>query len=144
MIEFVFSASPETIRSEPPEFCSFAPSATAGPGSLRIDGILMFLPFPYQERPLSCCRAAELLGRHKVLIPALHSEHVADHLPGNGQRGPVGVPSLQFSGTDHGEFMALPRRQFGCFNQHSLDVLVGLLGDRHPHSGYPYSSLSLV
>ena len=37
MIEFVFSASPETIRSEPPEFCSFAQSATAGPGSLRID-----------------------------------------------------------------------------------------------------------
>jgi len=30
MIEFVFSASPETIRSEPPEFYSFAQSATGG------------------------------------------------------------------------------------------------------------------
>jgi hypothetical protein len=30
MIEFVFSASPETIRSEPPEFCSFAQSANGG------------------------------------------------------------------------------------------------------------------
>ena len=37
MIEFVFSASPETIRSEPPEFDPFAQSATAGPGSLRVD-----------------------------------------------------------------------------------------------------------
>ena len=56
-------------------------------------------------------------------MPALHSEHVADHLSRNRQRGPVGISSLQFSGSDHGEFMALPHRQFGCFNQHSLDVL---------------------
>jgi len=36
MIEFVFSASPETIRNEPPEHCPFAQSASAGPGSLRV------------------------------------------------------------------------------------------------------------
>jgi hypothetical protein len=30
MIEYVFSASPETIRSEPPECCSFAQSAIGG------------------------------------------------------------------------------------------------------------------
>jgi len=66
-------------------------------------------------------------------MPALHREHVADHLPGNRQRGPIGVPALQFSLPDHRQFMALPHRQFGCFNQHSLDVLVALLGDRHPH-----------
>ena len=30
MIEFVFSASPETIRNEPPEYDPFAQSATGG------------------------------------------------------------------------------------------------------------------
>jgi hypothetical protein len=30
MIEFVISASPETIRNEPPEGCSFAQSAIGG------------------------------------------------------------------------------------------------------------------
>ncbi len=34
-IEFVFAASPETIRREPREYDSVAQSATAGPGSLR-------------------------------------------------------------------------------------------------------------
>ena len=49
----------------------------------------MFLPFLFRKA-LRCRRSAELLGRHEVLIPALHSEHVADHFPGYRQRGPVG------------------------------------------------------
>jgi hypothetical protein len=36
MIEFVISASPETIRSEPPEFDPSPSRQSAGPGSLRV------------------------------------------------------------------------------------------------------------
>jgi hypothetical protein len=70
----------------------------------------MFLPFLIIRKALRCWRSAELLGRHEVLIPALHSEHVADHFPGYRQRGPVGISSLQFSLANQREFMALPRR----------------------------------
>jgi hypothetical protein len=118
MIEFVFSATPETIRSEPPEFCSFTQSATADLAvcaSMNPD----IFAFSLKGKALSCCRSAELLGRYEVLVPALHSEHVADHLPGNRQRGPVRNSLLQLSGSDHGEFMALQRCQFGCLHQHS-------------------------
>ena len=41
-IEFVFSASPETIRSEPPEFDSFAQWATCGTWQSAHGIILMF------------------------------------------------------------------------------------------------------
>jgi hypothetical protein len=37
MIEFVFSASPETIRKEPRKLPSSLSRSTAGPGSLRIE-----------------------------------------------------------------------------------------------------------
>jgi hypothetical protein len=36
-IEFVFSASPETMRSEPQEFPPLPGRFAAGPGSLRIE-----------------------------------------------------------------------------------------------------------
>ena len=83
MIEFVFSASPETIRSEPRE-C--APRPVGYRRDLAACALMNpdFLLFPYGKRFLRCCLAAELFGRHKVLLSAFDREHVADHLPGNG------------------------------------------------------------
>ena len=90
----------------------------------------MFFAFSLLGKALSRCPPGKFLCRHEVLIPSIHREHVADHLPGNCQRGPIAVPPLQFSGTNFSEFMALPRSQFGGFNQHSLVMcLFSLLGD---------------
>ena len=84
MIEFVFSASPETIRNEPPEHCPFAQSATGGTWQPARSSIPMFLLFHYQEKFLRSRCSAELFGRHEILVPALDREHVADHFSGNG------------------------------------------------------------
>ena len=91
------------------------------------------LLFPCGERFLHCQLAAELLDRHKVLLSAFDSKHVADHLPSNGQGGAIPISSSQFSGVGQGEFVRLAGRQLGSLNQHSLDMLVSLFGDRHTH-----------
>jgi hypothetical protein len=55
-IEFVFSASPETIHGSLGSLISFAQSPNAGPGSLRAVGILLsFSPRGQQFKPLLCC-----------------------------------------------------------------------------------------
>ena len=41
--------------------------------------------------------AAAFSRKHEVLFPALHCDHVGDHLPGYGKRRPVLVPSLASS-----------------------------------------------
>jgi hypothetical protein len=50
-----------------------------------------------REKFLHSDTAAEFLGRHEVLLSALDREHVADHLPGNRQRGAVPISLFQFS-----------------------------------------------
>jgi hypothetical protein len=47
MIEFVFSASPETIRREPGEFELLRSVANLRDPAACASMILMFLPFPY-------------------------------------------------------------------------------------------------
>ena len=84
MIEFVFSASPETIRNEPPEHCPFAQSASARPGSLRVPVSRCFCFSTIRKRFLRSRCSAELFGRHETLVSGLDREHVADHFPGNG------------------------------------------------------------
>jgi len=49
MIEFVFSASPETIRSEPPEFDPSPSRQSAGPGGLRVHESRCFA-FPFLRK----------------------------------------------------------------------------------------------
>ena len=86
-----------------------------------------------REKFLHSDTAAEFLGRHEVLLSALHREHVADHLPGNRQRGAVPISLFQFSRVGQGEFGRLTGRELGSLDQYSLDMLVPLLGNRHPH-----------
>jgi hypothetical protein len=109
-IEFVFSASPETIRREPRELELLRSVANRQDLAACASMILMFLPFPYQKKVLGCCCPVELLSRHEVLFSPLYGQHVADHLAGNGQRGPVLVSFSQFSGVDHCQLVALARR----------------------------------
>ena len=84
MIEFVFSASPETIRNGPPEHGPFAQSATGGTWQPARSCIPMFLPFHYQEKFLRSRCSAQLFGRHEILVSVLNGKHVADHFSGNG------------------------------------------------------------
>ena len=84
-IELVFSASPETIRrglgSDP------SPSRqSAGPGSLRVHESRCF-SFPLEGKVFYAATVRRNSARHEVLLSALYGEHVADHLPGNSQRG---------------------------------------------------------
>jgi hypothetical protein len=75
----------------------------------------MFLPS--QEGFLHRRGATELLGRHKVSLAAFNRQQIAHHFPCHGQRGPVGIPSLQFPLPDYRQFVALPGRQLGGFHQ---------------------------
>jgi hypothetical protein len=95
MIEFVFSASPETIRRGL-GMCSSPSRLSTGPGSLRVDESQYFA-FPLWGEVLHCYLAVEHLDRHKVLLPAFDGKHVADHLPGNSQGGAIPISPFQFS-----------------------------------------------
>src|SRR5271170_352579 len=88
-------------------FNPFAQSATrrdlAACASMNPD----VFAFSLLERFLGCCcAAAELLGSHKVLFPALHREHIADHLPGNRERGAIRISALSLSFIKKGQLLA--------------------------------------
>src|SRR5215471_6392297 len=101
----------ESLRS----LRSFAQSATGGTWQSAHRMILMFCPFPYQERFLRCRGLLESLGRHEVLFSAFHGQHVGHHLPGHRQGGPVGVPSAPFFLVDFSQLVAVAGRQLGGF-----------------------------
>jgi hypothetical protein len=80
-IEFVFAASPETIRGEPREFDlrrsvgkmrDLAACALCNPVAF-----FLLLPGGLGHRAL-------VLGSHKLPLPAIHREQIRDHLPGYG------------------------------------------------------------
>jgi hypothetical protein len=85
MIEFVFAASPETIRNEPAE------SVPLRPVGNRRDLAACAFMYPdvfafsiIRKRFLGSRCSAELFGRHEILVSALDRKHVADYFPGNG------------------------------------------------------------
>jgi len=72
-IEFVFSASPETIRREPPEF-----------DLLRSVGHLLV---QWRLRPLlqeEDHRITRYFCRHELAFSAIHGKQIRDHLPSYG------------------------------------------------------------
>jgi hypothetical protein len=88
-IEFVFSASPETIRRGPLEF-----DLLRSVGQLQdLAACALCNPVIFFSRSggLSRCSAATF-GRHELPFPAIHGEEIRDHLPGYGQRRSVSVP----------------------------------------------------
>ena len=83
----MFSASPETIRVEPPEF-----------ELLRTVAYLQDLAvcvrndpdvFSFMGRFLGCRRASELFGEHEILLPAFDREQIGNYLPCYREGGAV-------------------------------------------------------
>jgi hypothetical protein len=81
-IEFVFSASPETIRGEPPE-CELL-RTVAQLQDLAVCARNDPDVFSFLGRFLGCRCVSELFRRHEVLFSAFHREDPADQLPGYG------------------------------------------------------------
>jgi hypothetical protein len=88
-IEFVFTASPETIRAEPLEWNSFAQSATGGTWQ-PARCLVLFLC----RRRRLCRRAAALFWRYEVALLTVYRQQVRDHLPSHRKSCAVGVSFL--------------------------------------------------
>ena len=86
--QFEESLRSETSFAQSPNVRDLAACASIDPDVfvLSLSGKVFTLP-----------RSAEFSRRHEILLSALDRHHVADHLPGHGKRGPVGISSLQFS-----------------------------------------------
>src|SRR5277367_5895369 len=52
-------------------------------------------------------------------------------LPGDRNRGSIGMALLLFRVIDQRQFRAQARRQLSCFDKHRLKMFIPLLGDRH-------------
>ena len=129
-IELVFSASPETIRGESPEFDLLRPVAYLQDLAVcaRNDP-----NFSFWEGFLGCHGASELLGGHEILFSAFYGQQIGNDLPCHRQGGPVAIASLYLFLINQRQFMALSGRQFRGFYQHVLNVLVALLGSGRAH-----------
>ena len=88
-IEFVFSASPETIRGEPLEWNSFAQSATGGTWQ-PARCVVLFL---CRRRRLRR-RTPALFCRDEVALLTVYRQQVRDHLPSHRKRCAVWVSFL--------------------------------------------------
>ena len=100
-IEFVFSASPETTRREPPEF-----DLLRSVGKQQdLAACALCNPVISFSAVLSRCTAA--FCRDKLPFPAIHGKQISHHLPGYGQRRSVAVPLLLLPFMDQGQLMVL-------------------------------------
>lgn len=93
----------------------------------------MFVFSPYKGRFFHCDRAAELLGRHEVLLAALEGKHVADHLSGNANVAWFRFPLSSSLAWVRASLEDSLGASLAASNQYSLDMSVPLLGNRHPH-----------
>jgi hypothetical protein len=115
-IEFVFSASPETIRGEPPEF-DLLRSVAIWQGlavCARNDPDV----FSFMGRFLGCRRASELLGGHEILLSAFDCEQIGNDLPRHCEGGAVAITSLHLFFVDQSQLVALSRGELGGLYQH--------------------------
>ena len=100
-IEFVFSASPETTRREPPEF-----DLLRSVGKQQdLAACALCNPVIFFSAVLSRCTAA--FCRNKLPFPAIHGQQITHHLPGYGQRRSVSVPLLLLPFMNQGQLMVL-------------------------------------
>jgi hypothetical protein len=86
-IEFVFSASPETIRREPRE-CDLLRSV----GNMQDLAVCAFLFILFISTAFM----------HEVSLLPIHGKQIGDHLPGYGKCRPIPVSFLLFPVVDHG------------------------------------------
>ena len=52
--------------------------------------------FPFLGSFSSRRHGSEHLGRHEILLPAVHRKKICNQFPGHCKRGPICVPSLSF------------------------------------------------
>jgi hypothetical protein len=102
MIEFVFAASPETIRSEASgDALSFAQSATCRtwqPARCVI---------PFLDGGGLSCGGVMALGRHKRPLLAIDGEQIRHHLSSYRQRRAIRMPFLfSFSYTEASSWLS--------------------------------------
>src|SRR5215469_2905767 len=129
-IEYVFAASPETIRREPRE-CNLRRPV----GNLQdLAACALWNPVVFLQRSwfLSHCTSGILEG-YEFALPPIHGEQIRHHLPSYGKCGSIGIPLLLFLFIDQSQIMILFRCQFRSFYQNTLDMLVALFGKRCAH-----------
>jgi hypothetical protein len=95
-IEFVFSASPETIRREPREG-----DLLRSVGNMQDLAVCAFCSSCFFRQYL-CCRSPAFFSRCKVSLLPIHGKQISDHLSGYGKCRPIAISSLLFPIVDHG------------------------------------------
>jgi hypothetical protein len=74
--------------------------------------------------------ASAIFCRHEMLLSSIHGEKICDHLARYRKRRSIGVPFLFFSFIEQRKIVILSRRQLRSLDQHKLDILVALFGNR--------------
>jgi hypothetical protein len=95
-IEFVFSASPETIRREPWEG-----DLLRSVGNRQDLAVCAFYSSCFFRQYL-CCRSPAFFRRRKVSLLPIHSKQIRYHLPGYGKCRPIPISFLLLPVVDHG------------------------------------------
>src|SRR5260370_33937318 len=95
-IEFVFSASPETIRREPREDDLLR--SVGNMQDLAVCAICSSCLF----RQYLCCRSPAFFRGYELSFLPIHGQQIGDHLPGYGECRPIPISFLLFSVVDHG------------------------------------------
>src|SRR5229473_4190592 len=126
-IEFVFSASPETIRREPREG-----DLLRSVGNMQDLAVCAFCSSCLFRQYL-CCRGPAFFSRHEVSLLPIHGKQIRYHLPGYGKCRPIPISFLPFVVINHSQFVTLSRCQLRSFYQSTLDMLVALFRERHTH-----------
>jgi hypothetical protein len=125
-IEFVFSASLETIRREPREITPLR--SVGNQQDLAVCALCNSVWFSLISDGSG--RRAFVFCHHEFSLAAVYGQEIRDHLAGYGEGRSIGVPFLLFLLIRLRELMVLSGRQLRGFHQHALYVLVALLRNR--------------
>jgi len=74
--------------------------------------------------------ASAIFCRHEISLSSIHGEQIRDHLARYCKRRSIGVPFLFLSFIEQRKIVILSGRQLRCLDQHKLDILVALFGNR--------------
>src|SRR5206468_1662029 len=88
---------------------------------------------PVDFGSILCCRSPAFFSRHEVSLLPIHGKQICDHLPRYGECRSIAISFLPFLVINHGQFVALSRRQLRGLYQSTLNMLVTLLRQRHTH-----------
>jgi hypothetical protein len=108
-------------------FISVAQSVSGGTWqSARCVILVLFLSLAWFSGRV----ASAIFCRHEIPLSSIHGEKICDHLARYRKRRSIGVPFLFFSFIEQREIVILSGRQLRSLDQHKLDILVALFGNR--------------